>query len=78
VPPSLQRRLGVIGKAEVVVRTEIEDLFAVRHLYGGLLRRDDDALGLEKPIRQDFLQLGADLVADVGEHGGPPIRLRTR
>ena len=39
---------GVVGEAEVVVGAEVQHLFAVRHLDGGLLRRDDDALGLEE------------------------------
>ena len=68
----------VIGEAEVVVRAEIENLPAARHFDRGLLRRDDDALGLEEPRGADLLQLGAELVADSREHGGPPIRLRTK
>ncbi len=84
VAPSVERLLRrgddtrVVGETEVVVRAEIEDLPAVRHLDGGLLRRDYDALGLEEARRTDLLQLGVKLVADLSEHRGPPIRLRTR
>ena len=58
VAPAVERLLGrgddtgVVGEAEVVVRAEIEDLAAARHLDRGLLRRDDHPLGLEEPLRR--------------------------
>ena len=84
VAPAVERTFGggddtrVVGQAEVIVGAEVEDLPVARHLDTGLLGREDDTLGLKEPCRADFFQLGLELVADLREHGGPPVRLRTR
>ena len=83
VAPPVQRLPGsghhprVVGEPEVVVGAQVEDLAAVGDGHRRLLGRDDHPLGLVEPLGPDLLELSAQLVADLFEHG-PPIRPRTR
>ena len=67
VAPPVNGLLGRLGDArvarqpQVVVRAEVQDLGPVAHPDAGSLRGDDDALGLEKTVRADRVELRPDL-----------------
>jgi hypothetical protein len=53
--------LGMGGKAEIVICTEIQDFAPVHNDFGSLLTADNP-FGFKKPGFPDLIQLGADTI----------------
>ena len=60
---------GMIGQAEIVIRTEVQNLAPTADFDVRILRRGDDALGFIKAGGTNFLEGTRELLIEFGEHG---------
>jgi hypothetical protein len=58
----------MIGQSEIIVRAQIEDTFAAGDSNVRVLRRSDNALGLVKTLRLDFIERFREMLIKCREH----------
>ena len=81
VAPPIESLLGggddprIVGQAQIVVRTQVQDLGVLLHPDAGPLRGHDDALGLKQAIRAYTVKLRPDLRLTVVNTSGRPLAI---
>src|SRR3981189_334781 len=64
----------MIGQAEIIVRAHVKYAFATGDCDVRVLRASNDALGLEKALRLNFIERLRNLLFKFGEHRSNRLR----